>query len=59
MCFARLPTNLIMPASVCLGFFLGTRLRERRFGYLQGIVFMQNFWNFKIIPNTETILIFV
>ena len=26
---------------------LGMRLCERRFGYLQGAIFMQNFWNFK------------
>ena len=49
MCFAGLPLNLIMPASVCLGFSLGTRLCERRFGYLQGVVFTMNFWNFKVI----------
>jgi len=27
--------------------------KKKRFGYLQGIVFMENFWNFKAIPNTE------
>jgi BioD-like phosphotransacetylase family protein len=32
------------------------RICERRFGYLQGVVFMQNFWNFKAIPRTEIIL---
>jgi hypothetical protein len=35
---------------------LGMRLCEGRFGYLQGVVFMQNFWNFKVIPQTEIIL---
>jgi len=35
---------------------LGMRICERRFGYLQGVVFMQNFWNFKAIPRTEIIL---
>jgi hypothetical protein len=30
------------------------RLCEKnRFGNLQGIVFMENFWNFTAIPNTE------
>jgi BioD-like phosphotransacetylase family protein len=32
------------------------RLCEGRFGYLQGVVLMQNFWNFKAIPRTEIIL---
>ena len=32
------------------------RLGERRCGYLQGVVFLQNFWNFKAIPDTEIIL---
>jgi BioD-like phosphotransacetylase family protein len=32
------------------------RLCEGKFGYLQGVVFMQNFWNFKVIPRTEIIL---
>jgi len=36
-------------------FFLGKRLCKRRFGYLQG-AFIENFWNFKAIPNTEAIL---
>jgi len=35
---------------------LGMRLYERRFGFWQGVVFMQNFWNFKAIPQTEIIL---
>jgi hypothetical protein len=35
---------------------LGMRLYEGRFGYLQGVVFMQNFWNFKAFPQTEIIL---
>jgi len=35
---------------------LGMRICERRFGYLQGVVFMQNFWNFKAIPRTKIIL---
>jgi len=30
---------------------LGMRLREGKFGYLQGVVLMQNFWNFKAIPD--------
>jgi len=35
---------------------LGMRLYEGRFGFWQGVVFMQNFWNFKAIPDTEIIL---
>jgi len=35
---------------------LGIRLYEGRFGFWQGVVFMQNFWNFKAIPDTEIIL---
>jgi len=35
---------------------LGMRLYEGRFGYLQGVVFMQNFWNFKVIPDTKIML---
>jgi hypothetical protein len=35
------------------------RLCDKRFGYLQQFIFMENFWNFKIIPNTETILMLV
>jgi hypothetical protein len=27
------------------------RLCEGKFGYLQGVVFTKNFWNFKAIPN--------
>jgi hypothetical protein len=42
-----------MPASVCLGFSLGTRLCEMRSGYLQGVVFKKNFWNFKVIPKNH------
>jgi hypothetical protein len=47
--FVRLPPNLIMSSSVQFGFSLGMRLCGRRFGYLQGVVFMKNFWNFKAI----------
>jgi len=47
--FCWIAPHLIMPASVCLGFSLGTRLCEMRFGYLQGVVFTMNFWNFKVI----------
>jgi hypothetical protein len=54
--FVGLPPSLIMPPSVQFRFFLGMRLCERRFGYLQGVVFVDNFWNFKAIPNTEIIL---
>jgi hypothetical protein len=43
MCFGGLPPSLIMPPSVQFGFFLGMRLCGRRFGYLQGVVFMKNF----------------
>jgi len=32
---------------------LGTTLCKKRFGYLQEVVFMENFWNFKVIPNTK------
>jgi len=58
MCFFIAPT-LIMPLSVQFKFSLGMRLCDKRFGYLQGFIFMENFWNFKIIPNTETILTLV
>jgi len=51
MCFAKLPLSLIMPVSICLGFSLGIRLCEKRFDYLQGVVFTKNFWNFKAILN--------
>jgi len=53
MCFAGLPPSLIMSPSVQFRFFLGMRLYERRSGYLQGIVFMKNFWNFKAIPKNH------
>jgi len=49
-----LPSSLIIPPSIQFG--LGMRLYEKRFGFWQGVVFMQNFWNFKAIPNTEIIL---
>jgi hypothetical protein len=42
--------------SVRFGFFFWMGLCERRFGYLQGIIFLQKFWNFKTIPNAEIIL---
>ena len=35
---------------------LWMRLYEGGFGFWQGVVFMQNFWNFKTIPDTEIIL---
>jgi len=46
-----------MPPSVQFGFSLRMRLYEGRFGFLQGVVFMQDFFlNFKAIPDTEIIL---
>jgi hypothetical protein len=30
MCFVKLPLSLIMSASICLGFPLGTRLCEKK-----------------------------
>jgi hypothetical protein len=52
-----LPPSLIMPPSVQFGFSLRMRLYEGRFGFLQGVVFMQDFFlNFKAIPDTEIIL---
>jgi len=51
--FVRLPPSLIMSPSVQFGFSLGMRLCGRRFGYLQGVVFMENFWNFKAIPKNH------
>jgi hypothetical protein len=45
--------SLIMSPSVQFGFSLGMRLCGRRFGYLQGVVFMKNFWNFKAIPKNH------
>jgi len=35
---------------------LRMRLGEGRFGLWQGVVFLQSFWNFKAIPDTEIIL---
>jgi hypothetical protein len=39
-----LPPSLIMPPSVQFGFSLRMRLYEGRFGFLQGVVFMQDFF---------------
>ena len=50
MCFGGLPPSLIMSQSIQFGFSFGMRLR---FGYLQGVVFMKNFWNFKAIPKNH------
>jgi hypothetical protein len=47
------PPSLIMCLSVQFGIFLGMRLCGRRFGYLQGVVFMKKFWNFKAIPKNH------
>ena len=49
MCFGELPLSLIMSLSVQFRFSLGMRLCGRRFIYLQGVLFMENFWNFKAI----------
>jgi hypothetical protein len=54
-CIFGLPPSLIMPLSVQFGFSLGMRLCEGNSGYLQEVVFMQNFWNFKAILDTEII----
>jgi len=43
-----------MSPSVQFGFSLGIRLCGRRFAYLQGVVFMENFWNFKDIPKEKS-----
>jgi hypothetical protein len=51
MCFGGLPSSLIMSPSIQFGFSFGMRLCGRKFGYLQGVVFMKNFWNFKAIPK--------
>jgi hypothetical protein len=40
-----------MSPSVQFGFSLEMRLCGRRFGYLQAVVFTENFWNFKAIPK--------
>jgi hypothetical protein len=45
--------SLIMPPSIQFGF--GDEAIWR-FGFWHGVVFMQNFWNFKAIPDTEIIL---
>ena len=48
------------PAWSCPQIFksgLRMRLGEEKFGFWQGVVFLQSFfWNFKAIPNTEIIL---
>jgi hypothetical protein len=51
--FGGLPPSLIMSLSVQFGFFLGMRLCGRRFGYLQEVVFMKNFWNLKAISKNH------
>jgi hypothetical protein len=53
MCFAGLLLSLIMSLSVQFGFFLGMRLCGRRFSYLQEVVFVKNFWNFKVFPKNH------
>jgi hypothetical protein len=35
-------------------FFLGWGYVKEGLGYLQGVVFMQNFWNFKVIPINKS-----
>jgi hypothetical protein len=45
--------SLIMPPSIQFGF--GDEAIWR-FGFWHGVVFMQNFWNFKAFPQTEIIL---
>jgi hypothetical protein len=45
-----------MPPSIKFRFSLRMRLCERKYGYLQGVILIENFWNFKGIPNTKTIL---
>ena len=52
MCFFIAP-SLILPPNVSFEFSLSIRLCERRFGYLQGVVFMENFWNLKAIQNIK------
>ena len=47
-----LPPSLIMPPSIQFGF--GDEAMWRK--VWQGVVFMQNFWNFKAIPDIEIIL---
>jgi hypothetical protein len=59
LCIFWIALSLIMPPSVQFEFSLGIRLCKRRFVYLQGVVFMDNLWNFKAIPNTNTILTLV
>jgi hypothetical protein len=51
-CIFRLPPSLIMPPSVQFGF--GDEAMWRK--VWQRVVFMQNFWNSKTIPDTEIIL---
>ena len=48
--------SLIMPPSVSIWvfFFLGWGYVKEGLGYLQGVVFMQNFWNFKVIPINKS-----
>jgi len=44
------PSAWSCPRVFVWGFLWGKDF-ERRFGYLQGVVFTKNFWNFKAIPN--------
>jgi len=50
--FFLLPPSLIMPSSVQIGFRDEAMWRK----VWPGVVFMQKFWNFKAIPDTEIIL---
>jgi hypothetical protein len=54
--FLGLSLSLIIPPSVDFKISLGKRLCEKRIGYLQVVVFIENFWNFKVIPNKKIIL---
>jgi len=51
LCVWWIAPQLDYVQSVQFGFSLGMRLCGKRFGYLQGVVFMKNFWNFKVVPN--------
>jgi hypothetical protein len=51
MCFGELPSSLIMPPSIQIRF--GDEAKWRK--VWPGVVFMQNFWNFKAIPDTKII----
>jgi hypothetical protein len=59
-CAFGLPPSLIMPPKCSNWVYFGVRLCEGKFGFfVQWNAFMQNFWNFQVIPTTKIILTLV